>query len=52
SQSWHVSLAEFILKIAFAVGHFVIYRKTRADEHNHLADGLGGAITDGLENAF
>lgn len=52
SRSWEVSIAEVVAKIAFAVGHFVIYRKTRDDEKQHLADGIGGAGTDFLEDAF
>ena len=39
-------------KILFAIGHFVIYRKTRDDEKQHLANGIGGAGTDFLENDF
>ena len=52
SRSWEISIAEVVLKIVFAVGHFVIYRKTRADEKQHLANGIGGAGTDFLEDAF
>ena len=52
SSSWGTSLAEFLAKIAFAIGHFIIYRKTRDDEKQHLANGLGGAITDEIENIF
>ncbi len=50
SNSWVVSIVEVAVKILFAIGHFVIYRKTRDDEKQHLADGLGGAVTDIVEN--
>ena len=30
----------------------MIYRKTRDDEKQHLADGIGGAGTDFLEDVF
>ena len=36
----------------FAIGHFVIYHKTRDDEKQHLANGIGGAGTDFMEDAF
>ena len=52
SRSWEVSIAEVVVKILFAIGHFVIYRKTRNDEKQHLANGIGGAGTDFLENDF
>ncbi|KAF6224522.1 hypothetical protein HO133_011099 [Letharia lupina] len=52
SKSWEVSLAEVVAKIVFAVGHYVIYRKTRDDEKQHLANGVGGAGTDFLEDVF
>ncbi|CAD6572330.1 MAG: hypothetical protein ASARMPREDX12_005118 [Alectoria sarmentosa] len=52
SRSWEVSIAEVVAKILFAIGHFVIYRKTRDDEKQHLANGIGGAGTDFLENDF
>lgn len=45
-------MAEFALKAAFAIGHFVIYRKTREDEKQHLADGLGDATTGLVESFF
>ncbi len=41
-----------MVKILFAIGHFVIYRKTRADEKQNLANGIGGAGTDFLEDVF
>ena len=47
-----MSLAEFAVKIAFAVGHYIIYRKTRVEEKQNLADGVGGAVSDLAENAF
>lgn len=52
SKSWEVSVAEVVVKIAFAIGHFVVYRKTRGDEKQHFADGVGGAGTDFLEDVF
>ena len=39
------------MKIAFALGHFVIYRKTRKDEKQHLADGAGDAV-EGFVQGF
>ena len=50
SRSWEVSIAEIVVKILFAIGHFVIYRKTRTGEKQNLADGIGGAGTDFLED--
>ncbi len=50
SSSWYVSLVEFLVKAGFAIGHFIIFRKTRDDAKNSLARGLGGAITDEIEN--
>ena len=52
SSSWETSLAEFVIKAAFAVGHFILYRKTRDDEKQNLADRLGGATTDLVEDIF
>ena len=43
-------MAEIAFKVVFAIGHFIIYRKTRDDEKQHLADGLGGAVTDIVED--
>lgn len=45
ATSWEVSIAEVVIKVLFAVGHFVIYRKKRADEKTHLAEGIGDAAT-------
>lgn len=45
-----MSLAEIVVKVLFAIGHFVIYRKTRDDEKKNLADSLGGAATNLLES--
>ena len=50
SSSWGTSLAEFLIKSAFAVGHFIIYRKTRDEEKQYLADHLGDATTDFVES--
>ncbi len=47
-----VSLAEVSVKVLFAVGHFFLYRKTNKDEKQNLADGLGGAASDLLQNAY
>ena len=52
SRSWEFSIAEVVAKILFAVGHFVIYRKTRKGEKQNLADGVGGAGTDFLEDVL
>ena len=52
TSSWKVSIAECVAKVAFAIGHFVIYRKTRENEKQNLADGLGGAFSDLAEHAF
>ena len=52
SKSWEVSIAEAAVKILFAIGHFVIYHKTRRDEKQNLADGIGGAGTDFLEDVM
>ena len=52
SKSWEVSLAEVVAKIVFAVGHYAIYMKTRDDEQQHLANGVGGAGTGFLEDVF
>ncbi|KAK0514293.1 hypothetical protein JMJ35_002910 [Cladonia borealis] len=50
SSSWGTSLAEFLVKSAFAVGHFIIYRKTRDEEKQYFADHLGDATTDFVES--
>lgn len=52
SNSWVISIAEAGVKIAFAIGHFILYRKTRDGEKQRLADGVGGAVTGLLEDAF
>lgn len=52
SNSWSISLAEVAVKVIFAVGHFFLYRKTRTDEKKNLADGLGDATSDLLQNAY
>lgn len=52
SNSWIVSIAEAGVKIGFAIGHFILYRKTRDGEKQRLADGVGGAITNLLDDAF
>ena len=52
SKSWEVSIAETAVKILFAIAHFVIYRKTRRDEKQNFADGIGGAGTDFLEDVM
>ena len=51
SRSFEVSVAEAVVKILFAVGHFIIYRKTREGEKRNLADGVGGAV-EGLVEHF
>jgi hypothetical protein len=52
SKSWIVSIAEAVAKIAFAIGHFILYRKTRDGEKQRLADKVGGTVTDLVDDAF
>lgn len=52
SNSWRVSLVEVGTKVVFAVGHYFIYRKTRTDEKKNLAEGLGDATSDLLQNVY
>lgn len=52
SKCWDLAIAEVVAKILFAMGHFIIYRKTRRDEKERLADGVGGAVTDFIEDNF
>ena len=41
-----------LVKISFVIGHFVIYKKTRDDEKQHLTNDIDGAGTDFLEDVF
>ena len=52
SRSGDFSIAEVVIKVLFAIGHFVIYRKTRKGEKQNLADSIGGAGTDFLEDVL
>lgn len=52
SHSWVVSIAEAVVKIAFAIGHFILYRKTRDGEKQRLADKVGGVVTNLVDDAF
>ena len=52
SRCWQTAIAEVVVKFLFAIGHFIIYRKTRKDEKQHLADGVGGAVTGFIEDSF
>ena len=52
SSSWSFSVAEVAFKVVFAVGHFILYRKTNVDEKQNLADRLGDAASDLLKNAY
>lgn len=45
SGSWFLSIAEFVVKIVFAVGHYYIYRKKEPLEKRDFADGIGDATT-------
>ena len=44
SRSWEVSVAEVVIKLLFAVAHFVVYRKTMEGEKERLADQVGDGM--------
>ena len=49
--SWGFSIAEYVVKIIFAVGHFYLHRKVQGEKQS-LADNAGGATSDLLQNVF
>ena len=51
ASSWEASIAEWALRIVFAVGHYVLHRRHMGEKKN-LADNVGDATQDLLQNAF
>lgn len=51
-SSWKVTIAEVAFKVIFAIGQFILYRKTREGAKQNLVDNLGGASVELVQAAF
>lgn len=51
TNSWFTSIATFVAKLLFAIGHYILNRKVEGEKKG-LADRIGGASLGLVEAVF